>query len=167
MVVDGSFDAFAQAEYGRLVETLSLYCGDRWVAEELAHDALMQTGQHWDRVRAMRSPAGWLHRVAINLAHSWFRRRAAERRALHRRAARELSGASAGGDPAEAVVVRQALAGLSRRQREALVLRYFLDWSVADTAEAMGVSQGAVKSYCHRGLAALGERLGTAVESIR
>lgn len=61
-------------------------------------------------------------------------------------------------------MVRDLLAELSQRQRQALVLRFFLDWSVVDTAQAMGVSEGAVKSYCHRGLATLRERLGADVE---
>ena len=159
------FEVFARDVHGRLVGVLSLYCGDAAVAEELAHDALVRAKLHWGRVRGMASPQGWLHRVGINLAHSWFRRRAAERRALQRHAARTTATTpSVPDEVVEAVAVRQALAGLSDRQRQALVLRFFLDWSVAQTARAMGVSEGAVKSYCHRGLGALRERLGADVE---
>jgi RNA polymerase sigma-70 factor (sigma-E family) len=160
------FEVFARDAYGRLVGVLSLYCGDAGAAEELAHEALVRARLHWSRVRRMDSPQGWLHRVGINLAHSWFRRRAAERRALQRRAVRDAAAVNAPGPDAvvEAMEVREALAGLSGRQRQALVLRYFLDWSVADTASTMGVSEGAVKSYCHRGLATLRERLGHDVE---
>jgi RNA polymerase sigma factor (sigma-70 family) len=49
----------------------------------------------------------------------------------------------------------RALAALPTRQREAVVLRHYLDLSERDTAEVMGVSAGAVKSYCSRGLTAL------------
>jgi DNA-directed RNA polymerase specialized sigma24 family protein len=57
-----------------------------------------------------------------------------------------------------AAVVR-ALRALPNRQREALVLRYYLDLSEADIAETMGCSRGAVKSHCSRGMAALRETL--------
>jgi RNA polymerase sigma factor (sigma-70 family) len=55
--------------------------------------------------------------------------------------------------------VARAIRGLPDRQREALVLRYYLNLSEADTAEAMRVSRGAVKSATSRALAALGRRL--------
>ena len=53
-----------------------------------------------------------------------------------------------------------ALAGLPVRQREALVLRYYLELSEAEMAAAMGVSTGTVKTHLHRGLAALAGALG-------
>ena len=53
-----------------------------------------------------------------------------------------------------------ALRKLPTRQREAIVLRYYADLSEADTAEAMGVSRGAVKSHTSRGVAALKRTLG-------
>ena len=63
---------------------LALYVGDRGLAEELAQEALIRLCQHWPRVRRMERPGGWLTRVAMNLARSSWRRRAAEhqRRAL-------------------------------------------------------------------------------------
>ena len=56
--------------------------------------------------------------------------------------------------------MRDAIATLPRRQREAVVLRYYADLSEAMTAEAMGVSVGSVKAYTSRGLARIGELLG-------
>ena len=55
--------------------------------------------------------------------------------------------------------VAAALRTLPRRQREAVVLRYYLDLSVEETAQAMGVSLGTVKSATHRALAAIGRTL--------
>ena len=52
-----------------------------------------------------------------------------------------------------------AIGGLSRRQREVLVLRYYLDQSEAEIAEVLGVSKGSVKVHASRGLTALAQRL--------
>ena len=56
--------------------------------------------------------------------------------------------------------VLTALARLSERQREVLVLRYYLDFSEAQIADALGISRGAVKAHAHRGSAALRDLLG-------
>ena len=56
-------------------------------------------------------------------------------------------------------VVAAGLAHLPRRQRECVVLRYWLDLPVRDIAEALGIAEGSVKSHLHRGLAALEDRL--------
>lgn len=56
--------------------------------------------------------------------------------------------------------MREALLRLTERQREVLVLRYYLDWSEAQIADAIGVSRGAVKSHASRGSAALRDLLG-------
>src|SRR5688500_2782768 len=93
---------FCQTQYPRLVGTLALFCGDRLVAEELAQEALARACAQWDRVSTMTAPAGWTHRVAINLANSRFRRLAAERRARERVEGRS-SAADGPADLADAV----------------------------------------------------------------
>src|SRR5918999_5063001 len=69
-------------KHPRLVGMLGLYCGDGDVAEDLAQEALIRLCRDWRRVRQLHAPERWLHRVAINLAHSHYRRRAIERRAF-------------------------------------------------------------------------------------
>ena len=59
----------------------------------------------------------------------------------------------------EMSVVATALRTLPRRHREAVILRYYVDLSETETAAAMGISEGAAKSYAHRGMAALRQRL--------
>lgn len=147
------FETFARTQHRQLVASLTLYCGDRWVAEELAQDALVRARERWDHVAEMASPGAWLHRVAMNLANSRFRRKGAERRAYRRlgRPPTQTDDPS----PADAVAVRRAIAALPDSQRAALVLRYFADLSVAQTAEAMGMTAGSVRSATHRGLEAL------------
>src|SRR4051812_32240 len=76
--------AFLEAEYPRLVGTLSLYCGNAESAEELAQEALARVCRDWAKVRKMNAPGAWAHRVAMNLAASHFRRRAATKRVIDR-----------------------------------------------------------------------------------
>jgi RNA polymerase sigma factor (sigma-70 family) len=144
---------FCQREYPRLVGTLGLYCGNRFVAEELAQEALARACAQWGRVRGMAAPGAWVHRVAINLANSRFRRLTAERRAQRRSEAWPATVDP--GDPADAIAVRQAVARLPVRQKTALLLRYYADLPVDEVAQHLGVSAGAVQQLTHRGLTAL------------
>ena len=156
---DLDLEEFCGRARRRLVGALSLYLGDAGVAEELANEALLRAVDRWADVRHMANPDGWLHAVAFNVARSRFRRLAAERRA-HVRVG-PSHGRSPEHDPADAVAVRAALARLPRRQREAIVCRYFLDLSASDTAAAMGCSAGTVKVHLRTALATLrGEGLG-------
>src|SRR5680860_1449248 len=81
---DAELVAFCEREHPRLVGALSLYTNNTAVAEELAQEALVRVMDAWPRVRTMAAPGAWAHRVAMNLAASWFRRRSVERRALAR-----------------------------------------------------------------------------------
>ena len=148
---------FCQAQYPRLVGTLALYCGDRLVAEELAQETLARVCAQWTRVSDMTAPAGWTHRVAINLANSRFRRLAAERRAKERAEA----GSSSADDIddidnlADAVAIRTAVSRLPVRQRTALVLRYYADLPVEQVATHLRTTPGAVHQLTHRALETL------------
>lgn len=146
-------EAFCRREWPRLLGALTLHCGDRLVAEEIAQEALARAVERWRQVEAMAAPGAWVHRVAMNLAASRFRRAAAERRAL-RRAERPPS-ADPQADTADAVTVRHTVARLPRKQRTALALRYALDWPVADVAAYLGCSEAAARQHTSRGLAAL------------
>lgn len=145
------FEHFATAQHPRLVGALTLLVGDRGVAEELAQDALVRAYERWDRVQAMAAPGPWIHRVAVNGGLSWLRRRSAERRALRRSGVADADTT----DRAESLAVRSAVSHLPRRQREAVVYRYYLGYSTADTAELMGISEGSVKSAVTRAFTAL------------
>lgn len=139
----GSVDEFCHDEYARLFGTLRLYCNDRWLAEELAQEALARAVRHWSQVQVMDAPGAWLHRVAINLANSSFRRRAAERRATSR--AHTVGGSYDDPDSPTVVAVRQAVRALPARQREVVILRYYQDLSVRDAATRMSCAEGNVK----------------------
>lgn len=130
---------------------LSLYCGDVGVAEELAAEALARACERWPDVVEMDAPGAWVHRVAINLANSYFRRRQAARRARARMSDRPHRDEDVG----EAVAIRRAVSSLPARQRQAIVLRFYLGMSVNQAATQMDVSRSAVKSLTYRAMQSL------------
>ena len=156
-------EAFCAEVYPRLAASLTLHVGDRHLGEELAQEALLRAVARWRQVQHHPAPVAWAYRVGFNLATSRFRREAAGRRASERLRGRatEIDG---GDDHATRIAVREAVAALPPRQRAAVVLRYFADLSVDDTAAALGCAPGTVKSLTHHGLAALRSALGDALD---
>ena len=141
------FDGFFQAEYDGVLRALTLALGDRQQAEEAAQDAFATAYRRWRSVSRAERPGTWVYVVALR----------AERRRLARAA---KSSGEVVGDPVAdplpdvldglwlSVVLRQ----LSERQRLALVLRYYADLSVEETARAMGCAEGTVKATVHAAL---------------
>jgi RNA polymerase sigma-70 factor (ECF subfamily) len=151
--------AFCGEQQPRLVGMLTLYCGNVELAEELAQEALARTCNRWRKVRQMDSPGGWVYRVAINLANSHFRRKAAERRAHERlRSAPDPGGIDP--DIAASVAVMGAVSQLPQRQRTALVLRYYADLPIAEVARLMDCPEGTVKTLTHKAARVLRDCLG-------
>lgn len=151
--VPEGLDAFCRREHPRLVGALSLYCGDPSVAEELAQEALERACERWSQVRSMESPGAWLHRVALNLAHSRFRRRAAERRAHARNMATAQHHED--DDVASSVALRREVSALPERQKAVIVLRYYIGFDVAQTARLLDLTPSAVKASTHRAVSRL------------
>ena len=144
--------AFCRREWPRLVGSLSLFTGDGDLAEDLAQETLARVCRDWRKVSNLDSPGAWAHRVALNLARSHYRHRSVVRRQSSR-----LTDAGPVHDPdtATVIAVRNAVTQLPVRQRTALVLRYFADLSVAETADAMRCPQGTVKTLTREAILAL------------
>lgn len=159
MSVPLDFEGFCHQAYLPLVRMLTLYCGDPDVARDLAQECMIRVGARWRAVQRMDNPRGWAWRVAVNLANSHYRRSRVEQRAISKYQGWARPTATSP-DPSLTIVVRGAMQTLPRRQREALVLRYFQDLPVAETAEAMGCSKGTVKKLTARGLVGLRSALG-------
>jgi RNA polymerase sigma-70 factor (ECF subfamily) len=153
---------FLRALHPRLVGGLTLHCGDAALAEELAQETLARVWTRWAEVRSHPAPQGWAWRVALNLSSSWFRRRAAERRATAKIGPPPLEAPAP--DAADRLAVRAAVASLPARQRAVLVLRYFDDLSVADAAAALDCAEGTVKSLTHHAITALRDRLAVTID---
>jgi len=156
MPEDVEVDDYCRQLRPRLVGTLVLLLGDVGVAEEIAQETLARVWLRWRQLAdlAEAARAAWACRVAVNLGRSWLRRRVAERRALRRIGGR-AEAVHVDPDTAEAVAVRRAVVALPRRQRTAVVLRFYTDLSVEEVAEVMGCAPGTVKSLTHQGLRAL------------
>ena len=158
---NAAFESFCRSQYPRLVGALGLYTGDRDVGEELAQEALARAWRRWGEVTKANDPAAWLFVVGFNLAKSRVRRLGAERRALRRVAERPVDPRP---DAAAAHDVRRALTGLPHRFRAVLVLRYYLQLTVRETAEHLGIPESTVKTWSARGLERLRNENSPGVE---
>lgn len=154
-LVGDSFSQFYEADRARLVRSLALTIGDPDLAAESVDEAMARAYDRWDKISTSGSPSAWVYRVAQNLATSRFRRLRRDR-IYGPRIARPEDHIDVHSDK----VLADALENLSKEHRDVLVLRYFLDWSVAEVAEALGVAVGTVKSRTSRALAELGENMG-------
>ncbi|MDQ3757108.1 MAG: sigma-70 family RNA polymerase sigma factor [Actinomycetota bacterium] len=141
--------AFYREEYLRLANAMFTYTADREVACELAQEAMARAWSRWHRVGQLRNPAAWTCRVAMNLANSRWRRLLHARRFDAQHADDE---AIAEPDIGVRLAVRQAVAALPRRQKTALVLRYLLDLSLAETAREMGCQAGTVAAMTNQAI---------------
>lgn len=147
-----------------LVRTLTIHTGSRPLAEDLAQETLARVWQKWSQVSGYESPDRFALRCAFNLASSGFRRRAAERRAQARSGADAASVAPV--DSATELAVRQAVQSLPPQQRSVITCRYFLGLSVLETADAVGVAEGTVKSLTHKATTRLRSLLSDAPEIV-
>jgi RNA polymerase sigma-70 factor (sigma-E family) len=155
-----------------LVRLAVVVTGDRAAAEDIVQDAFLGLYRRWDYLPDMTAPLAYLRVSVMNGCRTALRRRSrlgfwpggGSSGDLDEAA---LAGPGALAESAEASVllgeeqrlVAAALRKLPRRQREAVVLRYYLDLSVEETAQVMGISLGTVKSATHRALAAVGRTL--------
>jgi RNA polymerase sigma-70 factor (sigma-E family) len=165
---DRSFEQFVVGCSTRLMRSAYLLCGDRQLAEDLLQAAMMRTARRWSVARA--APEPYARAVLVNLARDQARR--GQRRVgevLVDLAASMPWAHRAVPDHAEEIADRNAildaLSVLPQRQREVVVLRFYADLSVADTAAAIGASEGTVMSYTSRGLSRLRELLGERIEN--
>jgi RNA polymerase sigma-70 factor (sigma-E family) len=141
------------ADYDKLVR-LARLLGDPADAEDIVQSAFIRVYRR-GRLRDPAQAGAYLRQTVVNLTRSAWRRKQTVRRHAATLAADGVSDP----DVAGRLAMRAAVAALPRRQREAVVLRYYADLSEAATAEVMKVSIGSVKSYTSRGLARLGELL--------
>ncbi|WP_069467548.1 SigE family RNA polymerase sigma factor, partial [Actinacidiphila rubida] len=152
-----AFHAFFEQHYAELSRLAHLLTGEADAADDLAADALVALWRHWDRARAADNPVAYARGVVANLARSRIRSAVRERR----RIALFWSQRSERVDDPDVPAVldlREALQRLPFRKRACVVLRHAFDLSERDTAAALGISVGTVKSQTSRGVAEL-ERL--------
>ncbi len=148
------FDEFCRAEHANLVRALSYALGDHELGRDAADEAFARAVERWDKVQTMNNPAGWVYRVGLN----WGKRRvwrAKRGRELTELVPVRTQQVDAYADPDLA----DALASLPVGVRSVIVMRHLLGYSERQTAEALNIRPGTVKSRTNRGLAQLRQQL--------
>jgi RNA polymerase sigma-70 factor (sigma-E family) len=148
-----AFDHFARARTAALLRFAYLLCGDRDRAADLVQDALERAAMAWPRIINRDDPEAYVRRIIVNRNVSIWRRTRRERLV-----AETPEVAYESPDPHDARLWAE-LAKLPARQRAVLVLRFYEDLGVDETAATLGCSVGTVKSTTSRGLARLREQL--------
>ncbi|MFE3600549.1 SigE family RNA polymerase sigma factor [Streptomyces sp. NPDC059096] len=167
------FREFAAGRTNHLFRSACLLTsGDTHLAEDLVQETLGRMYALWGRVSRIDNPAGYAQTVLVRTFLTHRRRRSAGERPLGEIPESAGSPVGAGGsagpggaggpgdDPALRVALLDALGQLAPKDRAVVVLRYWEDRSVEETAEAMNVSSAAVRTRSVRALAKLRERLG-------
>ena len=153
-------DLFA-TEARSLVRLARIFCDDRNAAEDLVQEAFIRLYRSAHRLRDADKAAPYLRSIVINLARDHNRRGLMSLR--HQEALTPESDPEAPEDlivrNERQEVVLAAIRLLSPRQRECLVLRFYLELSESQIAEALDISSNSVKTHCRRGMAALQTRL--------
>jgi RNA polymerase sigma-70 factor (sigma-E family) len=153
---DDEFAAFVAARSAALVRYAYLLTGSKEASEDLVQTALLRLYTNWDKLRAREAMEQWC-RTTITRIFLSLLQRASSREVPHGEMPEQTTADEmAQVDNADALW--RQVAKLPRRQRAVLVLRYYLDYSEHDAAEAMGCSLGTVKSQTHRALASLRSR---------
>ncbi len=146
------FREFVGARQRSLMYTAYLLTGDAHLAEDLLQNALVKVARHWPKLARSGNPEAYTRKALINEHISWRRlRRSSEYPQEHP--------PEYGHDPGDAtlhrVALQHALSRLTPRQRAVIVLRFYEDRSVMETADLLGCSAGTVKSQTHHALGRL------------
>ncbi len=148
--------ALFEAHYATLVRMARLLVDDRETAEDVVMEAFTSLYRRWTAVRDPDEAYRYVRSCVLNGARSQLRRRRLRRRHESGRPQREANRDGLEASEADRSTVTQLLGTLPPRQRQALVLRYYVDMTEAQIAYELGVSAGSVKTHASRGLAALG-----------
>jgi RNA polymerase sigma-70 factor (ECF subfamily) len=141
------FTDFYRASWPGVARALALALCDRDLAIDAADEAMARAYPRWDKLRGYDNPAGWVYRVGLNWARSHHRRLARRLPFAHPQAVEPA--------PVSDPAIRAALLELPLNQRSVVVCRLLLDWSVAETATALGLREATVRSRLHRALRSL------------
>lgn len=151
------YDQFVTERLDRLLRYATAMTCDRYLAQDIVQDVLLRAQQRWARIEAMDAPYLYVKRMVTNEYLSWRRRRAARDVATSAKTLDALT--TPVGDPAvrhaERDAMRARIAVLPRKQRAALVLRYYEDCTDAEIATVLNCTEGTVRSHISRALQAL------------
>ena len=144
------FEAFVASRYDALLRTAYLLTGDHHDAEDLLQQALVKAVGAWGR---MEQPDAYVRTILVRANISRWRRR--RWREVSTDTPRDVPVTDDGAE--DRLVLHRALGVLAPRQRAVIVLRYYEDLTEVQTAEALGISVGTVKSQARDALRRLRE----------
>lgn len=151
---EASFTAWAMARQHALMRTAYLLTGDWQRAEDLLQDALTKVALRWSKLESGQ-PEAYARTILTRDNISWWRRRGRE---VVVEAPPESSAANDMVASERRLLVTEALSHLTAKQRSIVVLRFYEDLSVPQTAQTLGISEGTVKSQTHAALARMREQ---------
>jgi RNA polymerase sigma factor (sigma-70 family) len=159
-----AFEALFARHRNAVYRTAYGLTGDPHAAEEILLDAFQRAWSRRETLDPSVSPVPWLHRVALNLCYSRLGRRRVLASPIGDALASELRDVAA--EPAERAerselgrLVREGVAGLPPKHQSVVVLYYLHGMSLQETADALGLHLGTVKSRLHYALRTLRRRL--------
>jgi RNA polymerase sigma-70 factor (sigma-E family) len=164
MTQDDEFRQFAETRQNQLLRSAYLLCGDFHTAEDLVQTTFGKLYRGWRHVQRAEFPDAYAKQVLYRAYAADKRRKRVSTVALEH--VPEPASPAGPVDHGSRDALFQALALLPPRCRAVVVLRFWEDYSVAQTADALGVSEGTVKSQTSRALGLLRGHLGTFVHEI-
>ncbi|WP_433265160.1 SigE family RNA polymerase sigma factor [Actinosynnema sp. CS-041913] len=146
-----SFEDFAADQVTPLLRYATVLTGDPHLAQDVVQECLLRAQQRWGRIGGLDAPGAYLKRMVTNEYLSWRRRF---------RPSRPIEGLDLPADDPtgrydERDAMLRRIARLPRKQKAAVVLRYYEDYDYASIATTLGCSQGTVRTHISRALATL------------
>jgi RNA polymerase sigma factor (sigma-70 family) len=155
-----SFDAFYDFYYPKLTLFLRSHDSGSGLAEDIAQDAMIAACEKWDHLLTYQRPDAWLFKVAIRMLRK-AEARTKERSQRERLASTDQQSSAAVDESADTrLYLAAALRALPPRQAEVISLRFLSGYTVAETAQALGLTEAAVSAGQRRGLERLRQQLG-------
>lgn len=162
---DVEFTAFVSQQSDRLYRSAYLLTTSPHAAEDLLQETLTKVFAHWRRLRSTDDPVAYAHRILLNAFLSERRLRRSGELPVDQLPERPGAGTAApASDVADRVTLMTALAHLTPLDRAVVVLRFWLDLSVATTAADLHLTESAVKNRTSRALRQLRERLADDID---
>ncbi|MEU6594477.1 SigE family RNA polymerase sigma factor [Streptomyces sp. NPDC046881] len=152
------FEEYVRTRHDALLRSARCLVSDPLEAQDLLQTALLRAYPRWDRIADKRLADAYLRRIMINTRAEWWRR-AQRLRELPSAHLPETSVEDSAERHADRTFLMDLVKSLAPQQRAVVVLRHWEQMSTRETATALGLSPGTVKSTLHRALTQLREEL--------
>ena len=151
------FEEYVRTRQDALLRSARRLVGDPLAAQDLLQTALLRTYHRWERIADKQLADAYLRRVMINTRTEWWRTRKLQEVLTAQLPDATVEDATV--QHADRTLLIDALKVLAPKQRSVVVLRYWEQMTTQETAAALGMSAGTVKSTLHRALARLRQEL--------